>query len=487
MIPVDGLIGIPSLGLSYLAGRAGGRRLVTWAHAVDLPDPWRWVEAGNLIMTIGTGIPRDPAAQADWLARLADIDASALVVAPGPDAPRLGAPMLAMAEARMFPVLSASFDLEFVRLSRRVIESVLRAQRHKFDASQRLFETYAAALRDAPDMAARLDILGRRMGAHLRVEDADSGAPIVAGRSAAPDAATTERIDIPGRSRAVLRVARAGAPDPEDQFLTRAVVGLLSVEIERLMIERDARRRDGEALLRDLMSGAVDLGGAGPLLRRRGLEGTLVTVAALPAGRATRTAEDVHRIPELNDVAPLFLNEDVLLAVIPDRAPLLEALLARLGDETRVGVSGPVTVAGGFPESLCQARLALALTRETGERTRRYAAADAAPALGPRTVAEARALVARYLGPLVDYDRANPLSLLGTLEAFLDNDGGWKVTAAALGIHRQTLVHRLKVIERLTGLKPTSSSGTARFWLALRAGRAAGILPATRSPAIIQV
>lgn len=477
MITVDGLVGIRSLGLSYLAGAAGGHRLVTWAHAVDLPDPWRWVAAGNLIMTVGSGIPHDPAEQADWLARLADVTVSALVVAPGPAAPPLGAPMLAMAETRMFPVLAASFDLEFVKLSRRVIENVLQAQRDRFDASQRLFQTYAAALRDEPDMAARLDILGRRMGAHLQIEDAESGVPIVASRSAPPDEAMAERIEIPGRAKAVLRLSRAGAPGSDDLFLTRAVVGLLAVEIERLMIDRDAQRRDGEPLLRDLMSGAIDLGASRPLLQRRGLDGTIVTLAVLPAGRSRWTADDVHQIPELNDVTPLFLNEDVLLAVIPDRAPILEALLARLGNETRIGVSGPITVAGGFPESVRQARLALSLTRETDTRLQRYDATDAVLTLGPKTVAEARAVVARYLGPLIDYDRSNVLSLLETLATFIDNDGSWKATAADLGIHRQTLVYRLKVIEQLTGLKPTTSSGTARFWAALQAGRAAGILP----------
>ena len=480
MITVGGLVGIRSLGLSYLGGEAGGHRLVTWAHAVDLPDPWRWVAAGNLVMTVGTGIPRDPIEQANWLARLADVNASALVVAPGPNAPPLSAPMLAMAEKRVFPILAASFDLEFVKLSRRVSENVLQAQRDKFDASQRLFQTYAAALRDEPDMAARLDILGRRMGAHLRIEDADSGVPIVAGRSMPPNEAMVEWINIPGRAKAVLRLARAHAPGSDDLFLNRAIVGLLAVEIERLMIERDAQRRDGEALLRDLISGAIDLGWARPLMQRRGLETTIVTLAAIPAGHSQWTVDDVHQIPELNNVAPLFLNEDVLLAVIPDRVLILEALLARLGDETRIGVSGPITVAGGFPESVRQARLALSLTREADTRLQRYDAADAVMTLGPKTIAEARAVVARYLGPLIDYDRSNVLSLLETLATFIDNDGSWKATAADLGIHRQTLVYRLKVIEQLTGLKPTTSSGTARFWVALQAGRSAGILSAQR-------
>lgn len=479
MITVEGLVGIRSLGLSYLAGAVGGHRLVTWAHAVDLPDPWCWVAAGNLVMTVGTGLPRDPAGQRAWLGKLADINASALVVARSSAAPEISPEMLAAADERMFPILHASFELEFVKLSRRVIESVLQAQRDKFDASQRLFQTYAAALRDEPDMAGRLDLLGKRMGAYLQIEDAESSVPIICGKRP-PPSASAERIDIPGRAKAVLKIWRTAAPRSEDLFLTRALVGLLAVEIERFMIERDAQRRDGEALLRDLISGALDFGGARALLQRRGLDGTVVTLAINPAGKASWNADDIHHAPELHEIAPLFMKDDVLLAVVPRKEPIFQAILTRLGGETRVGVSGPITTVGGFPESNRQARLALSLARETGTQLQRYDAADSTLTLGPRTVAEARAVIARYLGPLIDYDRSNVLSLLETLAIFLDNDGSWKATAADLGIHRQTLVYRLKVIEQLTGLKPTTSSGTARFWIALQAGRAAGILPDKR-------
>lgn len=45
MITVNGLASVGSLGLTFVAGATGGHRVVTWAHAVDLPDPWRWPEA----------------------------------------------------------------------------------------------------------------------------------------------------------------------------------------------------------------------------------------------------------------------------------------------------------------------------------------------------------------------------------------------------------------------------------------------------------
>ncbi|MDQ7778036.1 MAG: PucR family transcriptional regulator ligand-binding domain-containing protein [Paracoccus aminovorans] len=476
MLTVAELVAIRSLGLGFLAGARGGHRLITWAHAVDLPDPWRWVSAGQLMMTVGSGIPHDPAEQAGWLRRLAATNASALVIARSAAAPEIQPQMLAAAEEAMFPVIAASFDLEFVKLSRQVIERVLQAQRDRFDAAQRLFQTYAAALREAPDMAARLDALGQRMGLHLQIEDADSGVPILQGRRAMPAQGSLGRFEIPGRAKAALSLWRRDARAFDDIFLVRALVGLLSVELERMMIERDGQRRDGESLLRDLIGGTLELGSVQGLLQRRGLAGTLVAVAIQPGGDAGWSAADIHHAPELLAFSPLFLQDELLLGVLPDDEPTLRSIISRLGSGTRAGVSGPITAAGGIPESIRQARLAQLLAREAGLHLHRHDAAEPALALGPRTLAEARAIVARHLGPLIDHDRARSLSLLHTLDVFLRNDGNWKATAADLRIHRQTLVYRLKLIEQLTGLKPTTSAGTARFWMALQAGRGAGLI-----------
>lgn len=476
MLTVAELVAIRPLGLSFLAGAAGGHRLITWAHAVDLPDPWRWVSAGHLMMTVGSGIPRDPEEQGEWLRKLADSNASALVIAPSDQAPDVHPQMLAVADACMLPLIAASYELEFVKLSRQVIERVLQAQRDRFDAAQRLFQTYARALSEEPDIAARIDALGYRMGLHLQIEDAASGVPILPSKRAAPEQGSVGRFEIPGRAKAALVIRRSNDQPADDIFLIRALIGLLGVELERMMIERDGLRRDGESLFQDLAGGALDLGGVQGLLGRRGLDGKLIILAIEPGGESLWSAEDIHNAPELLALSPLMLQEDLLLMLLPDNEELLEAVISRLGRASRAGVSGPITIAGGFPESVRQARLAHALACETGQAFQRYDATEPSLTLGPRTVGEARAVVARYLGPLIDYDRSNSLSLLQTLDVFLRNDGSWKATSADLGIHRQTLVYRLKVIEKLTGLKPTASSGTARFWMALQAGRNAGIL-----------
>jgi purine catabolism regulator len=478
MITVNALSRDESFGLRFLAGRGGGSRVVTWAHVVDLPDPWRWVTAGNLVMTTAGGMPADPARQADWVSRLAEAGISALVVAPRADAPPISPRMLEEAETRNLPLLLASFDLEFAKLARRVIESALRTQRDRLDASQRLFQSYAAALREGTTLQARLEALGRRQGWQLRLEDTATGEALAATGALPAGRPRPGAVKIPGGARSALRVWRAREDEaPVDGALLHYLAGLLGVEEERWMIERDARRAEGETLLRDLLSGATDLGAARAILAQRGLRGPLVCLALAPEGSAAWGPKAFHHAPEFREVFPLIHADGPLIVVLPDREELIRAAGRLVGDATRLGVGGPVTAATDVAESGRQARLALAQARDAGLSLVRYGSAEIAGTLTPRSLAEARGLVARYLGPLIDHDRKNDIALVRTLATFLANDRNWKATAAQLGIHRQTLVYRLRVIERLTGLRVGSTSGTAAFWLALEAGRASGLLP----------
>ncbi|MFD0527729.1 helix-turn-helix domain-containing protein [Kitasatospora arboriphila] len=57
----------------------------------------------------------------------------------------------------------------------------------------------------------------------------------------------------------------------------------------------------------------------------------------------------------------------------------------------------------------------------------------------------------RLLAPLAAHDRANAVSLLGTLDAFLAHDCSWTRTAEALHLHVNTVHYRLRRIEELTG------------------------------------
>ena len=61
--------------------------------------------------------------------------------------------------------------------------------------------------------------------------------------------------------------------------------------------------------------------------------------------------------------------------------------------------------------------------------------------------------------------------LLETLESYFDHRQNHKATAAALGIHRNTLLHRLAHIESLLGARLDDMAWLSRMYLALRQRR----------------
>ncbi|EMR0690647.1 PucR family transcriptional regulator [Pseudomonas aeruginosa] len=478
MLTVQDLLNIEALKLQAEAGLAGAGRTITWAHAVDLPDPWRWISPGDLVMTTGLGIPVEADEQLIWLEQLVQSNASALVFAPREGAPELSSKLLKAADRLLFPVLRASFELEFNKLSHYVIESVLQAQRERFNATERLFQTYAEALRKEPDMAGRLTILASTLELGLGIEDAVSGVTIAESQSARYHTSEqVERIPIAGRVRANLVIARKGERTLNDPILIRSLVGLLGVELERLMIHRDQQRDEGATLLRSLLGNEAEFTLARPILEQRGLTGSLVSLAIKPGEEGAWRSDELHHAPALHRATPLLLSDkELLLAVSVDDSGLFEALHSSLGKDTVIGISGPIATATGFNESVRQARLALTQAQDMGTSMLRYGEVETGLIMAPKSLAEARALVGRYLGPLIEHDRTQGATLLATLLAFLDNDGSWKATAFDLGIHRQTLVYRLKLVEQLTGIKPTTTQGIARFWIAIQAGRNTDLL-----------
>ncbi len=473
MLTVQNLIAIDPLKLQVAAGTAGLGRTITWAHTVDLPDPWRWVSPGDLVMTTGVGLPQTPTEQVEWLEQLVQSNPGALVIAPRQGAPELTQALLDAADRLLFPILRASFQLEFVKLSHQVIESVLQAQRERFNASERLFQTYAEALRKQPEMAGRLSILADALGMSLTIEDAVSGLKIVEARNTSSGPGDhIERISIGGRARANLVIASSARRTFDDSILVRSLAGLLGVELERLMIQRDLQREEGASLLRSLNDSTTEFAFALPMLERHGLTGTLVSLVIRPGPDGPWTIDDIHHCPALYAATPLLFIEDGLLMALSRNQPsIFEALRSNLGSGTVIGVSGPISSATGLHESFRQSRLALTQARETGREILTYGEAETGLIMAPKTMPEARALVGRYLGPLIEHDRSQGAALLTTLITFLQNDGNWKATAFELDVHRQTLVYRLKLVEQLTGLKPTTTSGIARFWIAIQAGR----------------
>ncbi|MDM7489742.1 PucR family transcriptional regulator ligand-binding domain-containing protein [Rhodococcus sp. GXMU-t2271] len=482
MISVDQLVAVPSLGLKYLAGAHGGGRLVTWAHACDLPDPWLWFEAGDLVMTTGAGLPEDEREQARWMEQLIDSQVSALVVAPRPDAPDITPALLEVAERRGFPVLSAGFDLQFVCLARTVIESAVESERQRLATITRLYDVYWQALHARGTFADRISTLEGTTGWALQVRDQATGEVLVSGRLARHRQATSltaegeaVEIPIPGTREIVLSAA-AGKSPVNDRPLLQHLGGLIALELEHEAAQKDRLRASGADLLLGLLDETVTVAAVWPELRHRGMTGAVVVACWSTPDASPLRHESIHRDVSLQQYAPLLVARPaMLIGIVPCDLDLLAAIGTKLAQRCAVGISDKLSANSSVVEAARQAQLAVARAHEQHRTVQVYGEDTDDGGFLPRSVEETRRFVRATLGPLLAHDKHNDSDLVNSVRVFLRHDGAWQRSADELSIHRQTLVYRLRRVEQLTGLKPTSTEGSAMLWLALTAAERASL------------
>ena len=84
---------------------------------------------------------------------------------------------------------------------------------------------------------------------------------------------------------------------------------------------------------------------------------------------------------------------------------------------------------------------------------------------------EVRSFFEDSVAPIVRYDDQYGTDLVGTLDAYLDNNCNMNATAAAIYAHRHTVAYRLDRVSELTGLDPVRSEDRERLGLGLKAYR----------------
>jgi sugar diacid utilization regulator len=84
---------------------------------------------------------------------------------------------------------------------------------------------------------------------------------------------------------------------------------------------------------------------------------------------------------------------------------------------------------------------------------------------------EVRSFYEDTVAPLVRYDDQYRTDLVGTLEAYLEQNCNMNATAAAIYAHRHTVAYRLDRVKELTSLDPMLSEDRERLGLGLKAYR----------------
>jgi hypothetical protein len=188
-------------------------------------------------------------------------------------------------------------------------------------------------------------------------------------------------------------------------------------------------------------------------------------VVALPAGLA---ADHLQLASTLRDRGVLAISEGRRVV----------GLAPASGDPGRLGLDASTIFCAAAPhppralgETLDDLRAVTATAIAAGARGQVDPDAHIAELLLGRSPRLAARLRRRVFGPLLDADRAD---LAQTLELLAANGFERAATAAALPVHRNTLLQRIVRIEELTGLDLGDPDDRGAVWLATRARREEG-------------
>ncbi|MEN4474992.1 PucR family transcriptional regulator [Mycolicibacterium cosmeticum] len=487
-LTVADLVAMRQLGSHTIAGAGGLDHKVVWAHSCELDDPWHWLAADELLMTTGMCIPRERRRQVEFIQKLTQAGIAGIAIGDDLKAPPLTPAMLAEADALDFPVLIVSHATPFSALGRAVAVAAQSEQVSRIARLSRLYEVARSATLVETSLLQRLseelaydmhvvdvefgtEVLGggvaplsARVIAQLCERVADTLARLPARLTFTDGSASVTAWALPTHRRCML--VTIGESDVDvDVFGLLHAQSLIAIDVERTSREREHNDEIGSALLLQIVDGTVGSDAAQPRLEQAGIADTKWITISFDAAhlRRVRTILGDRATPTLSCVIG---EEGYVVLAAADSDPCIHLLSAHIAN---LGVSGSTSTVQRLPDSLRQARWALQAARADGSAVAEYS--TAAPLFLPRTITDAHFAARAILGELMDHDEANQLQLIETLETFLTLDRSWSATAAKLMIHRQTLAHRLKRIEALTGRSTRSSADIASFWMALIALR----------------
>lgn len=493
-LSIHDIIENTSLRTRLVNGEAGLSRQVRWAHVCELADPTEWLGDGDLLMTTGIGIPTEPAAQRQYLERLAHAKVAGLMIGENMQAPGDIGALCEAAEQQGFPLLMTHYSVPFSAVTRAILDAGRQQEFERHNAISRVYESARMGLRGV-GVGTLLERLQKDVRAHLYLFDAHSWEPWLQGLEPMPDAwrqaVLVRRQEIRGAMPAVLRCTREDAEDealvmslptqPSCEILASGgelleygllhhVVAVLGIELERLQAEQERQQRLGSELLDDLLQQRLVERAARERLEQMQCPVEPAVVAlARPAAELPADWQRHLRRQGFEFLVRNQGDEVILLLAAPEAAPRVQAELG-----CPLGLSNPLGHPARALEALREARLAFAHT-STLRPLVAYGSAHAEQPWLPDSLDEAKRIHQAVLGALVDYDQQQSTQLHNTLRVFLEQNRSWQKAAQQLNVHKQTLVYRVHRIEEITGRSLDSTEDVAVLWIALRAGDIAGI------------
>ncbi|MFB4268593.1 PucR family transcriptional regulator [Nonomuraea sp. GTA35] len=518
---------LPAMEMRLLAGRAGLARAVRWAHVSELTDPVPWLLGGELVMTIGLGLPADAAGRRAYVERLAGAGCAALAFALGEAVTSVPAEVLATADEHGLPVLEILTPFiavteavarwhadERVRGERRVVAAqeamaraalqagsagILRALAEHTGGEALLLDPHgtpraSSPARPSPEQhgapGARTPSgpLGAAAGTAAVVERPWHGRAVAAARSAARRSATVlddgihavqvQSLGFTGPPSGWLAIRTSSPLEWHTRMLANQAACLLAMELVGVRANRARAHAQRAALLSAVLDGTLTPRQLGELCPVAPPYEVIAVRAQVPADAAMEALEDVLPAPDAEDRAFVCARPGgTTLFVLPEeirpRSPGqggVRSRGARLCD--RLGAPGGGCRAHDLEELPAAARHATALAgRGTAPGYTHVDELETAALLRDAFVPEAaHRFSAAVLRPLREHEARHGGDLVGTLRAYLEAGENLELAARRLGVHRNTLRRRLTTAERVSGRPFADPGHRLHLWLAVSLG-----------------
>jgi PucR family transcriptional regulator, purine catabolism regulatory protein len=497
-------------GARLVAGEAGLDRPVLWSHVVDMPDPAPWVPAGYFLLTTGYSRPKEARAQGELLEALAAGGVAGVGLAVPRYVTAFSQTERDAADRAFLPLVEIPFEIPFARITEELHRAIMAEPYRIIERSEQIHQALMRAASRESTLHDLARILGPLIGRSVTFEDPNGKLLASCSIDEREDAVRKETLQRAQTPSAMLQALEASGlarrlrssekpirvPAMPDIALAARLacpirlgaefVGAVwIIEGEHPLSELDHRAAEYAALMaaihiahqRELAALEATLGYAS-LLSLLESEGELTPAAAerirllgfdpeksyravvlllpeeMPLGREGFLRRD--RIAARVRDALRAHGADQLVSVALNRVPFLapegvelESLVRSLDDP------GVTLVAGrahhGAAGARASYREALSLLRYRRRRT--VCAFD--DVLVPRVLSgdtEARqAFIADVLGPL--QAQRGGQALVAAILGLARNGFRMKETAAALGVHTNTLRYRLNRASETLGLR----------------------------------